>query len=325
MKILVTGAAGFIGMHVAQRLLAAGHEVRGLDNLNAYYDVRLKHYRLGILQNNKKFDFIKLDLKDREAVAELFDQERYDVVIHLAAQAGVRYSLEAPFEYVDSNLLGFMAILEGVRAQGCQHLIYASSSSVYGENSKVPFEEDDRVDEPVSLYAATKRANELMAHSYASLYKVPATGLRFFTVYGPAGRPDMAPWLFTEAIFSGKPIRVFNNGDMYRDFTYIDDIVDGVEQVMQRPPTSRNLQRLLNIGRGNPVSLMDFIAAIESALGKNATKQFSAIQPGDVPRTFASTERLRFVTEYQPCVGVNEGVRKFVNWYTGEWLSCLRA
>ena len=320
MKILVTGAAGFIGMHVAQRLLAAGHEVRGLDNLNAYYDVRLKHYRLGILQNNKKFDFIKLDLKDREAVAELFDQERYDVVIHLAAQAGVRYSLEAPFEYVDSNLLGFMAILEGVRAQGCQHLIYASSSSVYGENSKVPFEEGDRVDEPVSLYAATKRANELMAHSYASLYKVPTTGLRFFTVYGPAGRPDMAPWLFTEAIFSGKPIRVFNNGDMYRDFTYIDDIVDGVEQVMQRPPSGRNLHRLLNIGRGNPVSLMDFIAAIESALGETATKQFSAIQPGDVPRTFASTERLQRLTGYKADVGVDDGVKEFVNWYTETWL-----
>ena len=320
MKILVTGAAGFIGMHVAQRLLAAGHEVRGLDNLNAYYDVRLKHYRLGILQNNKKFDFIKLDLKDREAVAELFQQERYDLVIHLAAQAGVRYSLEAPFEYVDSNLVGFMAILEGVRAQGCQHLIYASSSSVYGENSKVPFEEDDRVDEPASLYAATKRANELMTHSYASLYKVPATGLRFFTVYGPAGRPDMAPWLFTEAIFSCKPIRVFNNGDMYRDFTYIDDIAGGVEQVMHRPPSGRNLHRLLNIGRGNPVSLMDFIAAIESALGKNATKQFSAIQPGDVPRTFASTERLQRLTGYQPNVGVDEGVKEFVNWYTESWL-----
>ena len=245
MKILVTGAAGFIGMHVAQRLLAAGHEVRGLDNLNAYYDVRLKHYRLEDLQKNKNFEFIKLDLKDRVGVVQVFDQERYDVVIHLAAQAGVRYSLEAPFEYIDSNLLGFMAILEGVRAQGCQYFIYASSSSVYGENSKVPFGEDDRVDEPMSLYAATKKANELMAHSYANLYKIPTTGLRFFTVYGPAGRPDMAPWLFTEAICSDKPIRIFNNGDMYRDFTYIDDIVDGVEQVVHKAPSGDDLHKVL--------------------------------------------------------------------------------
>ena len=320
MKILVTGAAGFIGMHVAQRLLVAGHKVCGLDNLNTYYDVRLKHYRLEVLQKNKKFDFIKLDLKDRKAVCEFFDQERYDVVIHLAAQAGVRYSLEAPFEYVDSNLAGFMSILEGVRERGCQHFIYASSSSVYGKNSKVPFEEDDRVDEPVSLYAATKKANELMAQSYSSLYKIPTTGLRFFTVYGPAGRPDMAPWLFTEAIFSGKPIRVFNNGEMYRDFTYIDDIVDGVEQVLQQAPSGCELHRLLNIGRGSPVPLMDFIEAIESALGKKATKTFAEMQPGDVPRTFASTERLHALTGYSPSVKVEEGVKKFATWYTEEWL-----
>lgn len=324
MKILVTGAAGFIGMHVAQRLLAAGHEVRGLDNLNSYYDVRLKHYRLEVLQKNKKFDFIKLDLQEREAVAELFDREPYDVVIHLAAQAGVRYSLEAPFEYVDSNLVGFMALLEGLRARGCRHFIYASSSSVYGANAKVPFEEDDRVDEPVSLYAATKKANELMAHSYATLYKIPTTGLRFFTVYGPAGRPDMAPWLFTEAIFSDKPIQVFNNGDMYRDFTYIDDIVDGVEQVVQRPPSGRSPHRVLNIGRGRPVALMDFIVAVESALGKKSTKAFAAMQPGDVPRTFASIEKLQSLTGYQPRVGVNEGVKEFVNWYAERWLSYLR-
>ena len=324
MKILVTGAAGFIGMHVAQRLLAVGHEVRGLDNLNAYYDVRLKHYRLEALQKNKNFEFIKLDLKEREAVAELFDQERYDVVIHLAAQAGVRYSLEAPFEYVDSNLVGFTAILEGVRTQGCQHFIYASSSSVYGENSKVPFEEDDRVDEPVSLYAATKKANELMAYSYARLYKVPITGLRFFTVYGPAGRPDMAPWLFTEAIFSGKPIRVFNNGEMYRDFTYIDDIADGVEKVMHEAPSGNDLHRVLNIGRGSPVALMDFIGAIERALGKKSIKTFADMQPGDVPRTFASTKKLESITGYKPCVEADAGVKKFVNWYTETWLSRIR-
>ena len=324
MKILVTGAAGFIGMHVAQRLLVAGHQVRGLDNLNAYYDVRLKQYRLSVLQRHANFDFIKLDLKDRENVAILFDQERYDVVIHLAAQAGVRYSLEAPFEYVDSNLVGFMSILEGVRAQGCQNFIYASSSSVYGENSKVPFEEEDRVDEPVSLYAATKAANELMAQSYASLYKIPTTGLRFFTVYGPAGRPDMAPWLFTEAILSDKPIRVFNHGEMYRDFTYIDDIVDGIEQVMQQAPSGVNLHRVLNIGRGSPVSLMDFIGAIESALGKKAAKDFAEMQPGDVPRTFASTKKLHSLTGYRPCVGVNEGAKEFIHWYAETWLSYLQ-
>ena len=324
MKMLVTGAAGFIGMHVAQRLLAAGHEVSGLDNLNAYYDVRLKHYRLDILQKNKNFEFKKLDIKDREAVAELFDQECYDVVIHLAAQAGVRYSLEAPFEYVDSNLLGFMAILEGVRAQGCQHLIYASSSSVYGANSKVPFEEDDRVDEPVSLYAATKKANELMAHSYANLYQIPTTGLRFFTVYGPAGRPDMAPWLFTEAIYSGKPIRVFNNGDMYRDFTYIDDIVDGVERVMHKAPSGNQFHRVLNIARGSPTSLMEFIEAIEIALGKKAIKIFAEMQPGDVPQTFASAGKLHALTRYKPSVGVDEGVNEFVTWYANKWLRYLR-
>ena len=323
MKILITGAAGFIGMHVSQRMLLAGHEVRGLDNLNEYYDVRLKHYRLGILQKNKKFHFIKLDLKDREAVAKLFDQERYDVVIHLAAQAGVRYSLEDPFEYVDSNLVGFMAILEGVRKQNCRNFIYASSSSVYGENSEVPFVEDCQLDEPVSLYAATKKANELMAHSYANLYKIPTTGLRFFTVYGPAGRPDMAPWLFTEAILSCKPIRVFNNGNMYRDFTYIDDIVDGVEQVMHKAPASGNLHRVLNIGRGSPVSLMDFIGAIESALDKKAIKIFEDMQPGDVPRTFASTVKLQSLTGYQPSVGVDKGVKEFVNWYAEKWLPYL--
>jgi len=319
-KILVTGAVGFIGMHVAQRLLVAGNRVRGLDNINEYYDVRLKHYRLAVLQKYENFDFIRLDLKEREAVANLFNQERYDVVIHLAAQAGVRYSLEAPFEYVDSNLVGFMAVLEGVRAQGCKHLIYASSSSVYGANSKVPFEEEDRIDEPVSLYAATKAANELMAQSYASLYKIPTTGLRFFTVYGPAGRPDMAPWLFTEAILSEKPIRVFNNGEMYRDFTYIDDIVDGVEQVMHQVPSGCSLHRLLNIGRGRPVPLMDFIGAIESALGKKATKIFADMQPGDVPRTFASTEKLHALSGYSPSVKVEEGVKKFATWYTEEWL-----
>jgi len=319
-KILVTGAVGFIGMHVAQRLLVAGNRVRGLDNINEYYDVRLKHYRLAVLQKYENFDFIRLDLKEREAVANLFNQERYDGVIHLAAQAGVRYSLEAPFEYVDSNLVGFMAVLEGVRAQGCKHLIYASSSSVYGANSKVPFEEEDRIDEPVSLYAATKAANELMAQSYASLYKIPTTGLRFFTVYGPAGRPDMAPWLFTEAILSEKPIRVFNNGEMYRDFTYIDDIVDGVEQVMHQVPSGCSLHRLLNIGRGRPVPLMDFIGAIESALGKKATKIFADMQPGDVPRTFASTEKLHALSGYSPSVKVEEGVKKFATWYTEEWL-----
>jgi UDP-glucuronate 4-epimerase len=319
MKILITGVAGFIGMHVAKRLLESGHAVTGLDNLNAYYDVRLKHYRIGELHENEKFNFFKIDLRDRVSVARLFDDERYDVVIHLAAQAGVRYSLEAPFDYVDSNLAGFMAILEGVRAHGCKHLIYASSSSVYGENSRVPFEEEERADEPLSLYAATKRSNELMAYSYANLYKIPISALRFFTVYGPAGRPDMAPWLFTEAILSNHPIQIFNNGEMYRDFTYIDDIVDGIEQVMGVPPSGSNTHRILNIGRGSPVSLMDFIATIEDVTGRKAIKVFTEMHCGDVTKTYASTKKLTALTGYSAKINIPEGVIDFVNWYRDIW------
>lgn len=315
MKILVTGAAGFIGMYTAKRLLEAGHNVVGLDNLNSYYEPALKKYRLAQLTPFDNFRFVKVDLADRESIANLFQQEQFDRVIHLAAQAGVRYSIENPFAYVDSNLVGMMTILEGCRHNKVQHLIYASSSSVYGMNPKIPFSEEDQVDNPVSLYAATKKANELMAHSYSKLYKIPTTGLRFFTVYGPAGRPDMAPWLFTEAILKGEPIKVFNQGKMQRDFTYIDDIVEGIVRIQQQVPQEAIPYNLFNIGNNQPIELSRFIKAIETACNKEAEKVMLPMQPGDVERTYADTSRLEYAVGYKPQTEIEDGIAKFVEWY----------
>jgi UDP-glucuronate 4-epimerase len=317
MKVLVTGAAGFIGMYTCQRLLEKGYDVVGLDNLNSYYDVNLKYYRLSKIESYKNFRFVKMDLADRLGISKLFAEERFDRVIHLAAQAGVRYSLEAPFDYVDSNLVGMMTILEGCRHNEIKHLVYASSSSVYGMNAKIPFSTDDRVDHPVSLYAATKKSNELMAHSYSHLYGLPTTGLRFFTVYGPAGRPDMAPWLFTEAVMNEKPIKVFNNGQMQRDFTYIDDIVNGIEGIFDVIPDNGKAApySIYNIGNNNPVKLMDFIASIEKSCGKAAIKEMYPMQPGDVVRTYADIDSLKRVVGYEPKIDIFEGVDKFVKWY----------
>lgn len=314
-KILVTGVAGFIGMYTAKRLLEQGHQVVGLDNLNDYYDPALKQWRLAQLKPYNNFRFIKLDLADREGMAELFATEKFQRVIHLAAQAGVRYSLENPFAYVDSNLVGTMTILEGCRHYQVEHLVYASSSSVYGMNEKIPFSEADQVDNPVSLYAATKKANELMAHSYSKLYGIPTTGLRFFTVYGPAGRPDMAPWLFTEAISQNKPIKVFNQGKMMRDFTYIDDIVEGVIRIQNVIPQGEIPYSLFNIGNNEPVQLSRFIKAIETALGQEAEKQMLPMQPGDVERTYADTTRLEAIVGYKPQTEIEEGIARFVEWY----------
>lgn len=315
MKYLVTGAAGFIGMHVAERLLEQGHEVVGLDNLNDYYLPALKDYRLAQLTPFSNFRSVKLDLADRKGIAALFAAENFQRVIHLAAQAGVRYSIENPFAYVDSNLVGTMTILEGCRHHAVEHLVYASSSSVYGINAKVPFSETDQVDNPVSLYAATKKSNELMAHSYSKLYGIPTTGLRFFTVYGPAGRPDMAPWLFTEAILKGQPIKVFNHGKMQRDFTYIDDIVEGVLRIQNVIPGGGIPYSLFNIGNNQPIELARFISAIEAACGREAEKIYLDMQPGDVPRTFADTQRLEEVVGYKPAMEIEEGVARFVQWY----------
>lgn len=315
MKYLVTGTAGFIGMYVAERLLGQGHEVVGLDNLNDYYLPALKDYRLSRLMSHRNFCFVQLDLADREAVAALFAAEKFKRVIHLAAQAGVRYSLENPFAYVDSNLVGMMTVLEGCRHNEVEHLVYASSSSVYGMNDKVPFSEADMVDNPVSLYAATKKSNELMAHSYASLYGVPVSGLRFFTVYGPAGRPDMAPWLFTEAILRGEPIKVFNHGKMQRDFTYVDDIVEGVLRIQDVIPQGEIPYDLFNIGNNQPIELSRFISAIEAACGREAKKIYLDMQPGDVVRTYADTQRLETVVGYKPQMEIEEGMRRFVEWY----------
>ncbi|MGO2511214.1 NAD-dependent epimerase [Marinomonas polaris] len=321
MKFLVTGAAGFIGMNVCKRLLEAGHDVVGLDSLNAYYLPALKQHRLAQLLPYENFRFVKLDLADREGMSRLFVEEQFQRVIHLAAQAGVRYSLEAPFEYVDSNLVGMMTILEGCRQTKVEHLVYASSSSVYGMNAKIPFSESDTVDHPVSLYAATKKANELMAHSYSHLYNIPTTGLRFFTVYGPGGRPDMAPWLFTEAILNDKPIKVFNHGKMMRDFTYIDDIVEGVIRIQDVPPQAQQSQdttapyAIYNIGNNQPIQLSEFIEAIESACGKTAEKIYMDMQPGDVPKTYADTAQLEAVVGYKPAITIQEGMIKFVEWY----------
>lgn len=315
LKYLVTGTAGFIGMYTAKRLLEQGHQVVGLDNLNDYYEPALKQYRLSQLTPFDNFNFVQLDLANREGMAKLFLVEKFDRVIHLAAQAGVRYSIENPFAYVDSNLVGMMTILEGCRHNKVQHLVYASSSSVYGMNDKIPFSEDDQVDNPVSLYAATKKSNELMAHSYAKLYQIPVTGLRFFTVYGPAGRPDMAPWLFTEAILQDQPIKVFNHGKMMRDFTYIDDIVEGVMRIQNVIPTGDIPCSLFNIGNNEPIQLSRFIAAIESATGKTAEKIMLPMQAGDVERTYADTARLEAAVGYKPQTEIEHGIQKFVDWY----------
>lgn len=314
-KILVTGAAGFIGMFVCKRLLELGYKVVGLDNLNDYYDPKLKNYRLSGLSSFNDFKFVRLDLSDREGIADLFEKEQFSRVIHLAAQAGVRHSIRAPYTYVDSNLVGMMSILEGCRNTSVGHLIYASSSSVYGMNKKIPFSEDDLVDKPVSLYAATKKANELMAHSYAHLYKIPVTGLRFFTVYGPAGRPDMAPWLFTEAVLNDQPIKVFNHGKMMRDFTYIDDIVEGVVRIQEVIPKGDVPYSIFNIGNSEPIQLARFISAIEGAVGKEAKIIYLDMQPGDVEQTYADTSRLEESVGYKPQTEIENGIAKFVTWY----------
>jgi UDP-glucuronate 4-epimerase len=333
MKVLVTGAAGFVGFHTAKRLLERGDEVVGIDNINSYYAPELKFGRLaelGIVENEvdwdtttrstkyPKFHFVRMNLEDRKALPKLFETERFDRVINLAAQPGVRYSIENPWAYVESNLVGFMNVLECCRNYGIEHLVYASSSSVYGGNEKTPFSEEDNVDSPVSLYAATKKANELMASCYSKLYGIPATGLRFFTVYGPWGRPDMAPMLFAKAISNGEPIEVFNNGDMMRDFTYIDDIVEGIVRVLDKAPVPQRDGRrhtVYNIGCSNPVKLMDFIETLETALGTKAEKIFLPMRQGDVPQTYADTIRLETEIGYKPSVGLKVGIEKFIKWY----------
>ena len=328
MKYLVTGAAGFIGFHVSKRLLEAGHQVVGIDNLNDYYDVSLKQARLELLVH-PDFHFHKIDLADREGMSALFSSGHFDRVIHLAAQAGVRYSLENPHAYADSNLTGFLNILEGCRHNKIQHLLYASSSSVYGLNRKMPFSTDDSVDHPVSLYAATKKANELMAHTYSHLYGLPTTGLRFFTVYGPWGRPDMALFKFTKAMLEGKSIDVYNHGKMKRDFTYIGDIAEAIIRLQDvipepkgewtvesgSPATSSAPYRVYNIGNSSPVELMDYIQALEDALGMEAKKNMLPLQPGDVLETSANTKALYDVIGFKPETTVKDGVRNFVDWY----------
>lgn len=328
MKFLITGAAGFIGFHTCKRLLEAGHQVVGIDNMNDYYDVNLKQARLDLLQSSL-FSFHKVDLADRQGIAELFAEEKFNRVIHLAAQAGVRYSLENPHAYADSNLIGYLNILEGCRHNKVEHLLYASSSSVYGLNRKMPFSTDDSVDHPVSLYAATKKANELMAHTYSHLYGIPTTGLRFFTVYGPWGRPDMALFKFTKAMLEGKSIDVYNYGKMKRDFTYVDDIVEAIVRVQDvipqanaewtvengSPADSSAPYRVYNIGNSSPVELMDYITALEEALGMIAEKNMMPIQPGDVLETSADTKPLYDLVGFKPQTTVKEGVQNFVDWY----------
>ena len=309
--ILVTGAAGFIGFHVSKRLLERGDKVVGIDNLNPYYDVQLKKRRLAILQDFNQFVFYREDIEDLDAVRTIFEKHSPGIVCNLAAQAGVRYSLEDPFSYQKSNLEGFLNLLELARAQGVENFVYASSSSVYGNNKKTPFSVDDRVDTPVSLYAATKKANELMAHAYNHLYGIPCTGLRYFTVYGPWGRPDMALFLFTDAILHNRPINVYNYGKMRRDFTYIDDIVDGTLAALDRPVA----YEIFNLGNSNSVELMEFIGVLEEELGKKAEKNMMPIQPGDVPETSADIEKTRKLLGFSPKTPVEVGIRNFVAWY----------
>jgi UDP-glucuronate 4-epimerase len=329
MKILVTGAAGFIGSHLSIRLLDRGDTVVGIDNLNDYYDPTLKEARLRRFADHRNFTFVKMDVADAGAMAGLFAAERFDKVVHLAAQAGVRYSLVNPRAYIDANIVGFTNVLEGARHNRVQHLVYASSSSVYGANVVQPFSEHHSVDHPVSLYAATKKANELMAHTYSHLFDLPTTGLRFFTVYGPWGRPDMALFLFTKAIIAGETIDIFNHGNMIRDFTYVDDIVEGVirvtdatpapnpayDRVAADPATSHAPYRVFNIGNNNPVQLMEFVEAIEEAVGKPARKNLMDIQPGDVPSTYADVSALQEAVGFKPATPVREGIRRFVAWY----------
>jgi UDP-glucuronate 4-epimerase len=328
-SILVTGSAGFIGFHVARQLLAEGRHVVGLDNLNNYYDPALKQSRLNILRENSRFSFVQLDLADRRSMALLFAEHRFAVVVHLAAQAGVRYSLENPHAYIDANIEGFINVLEGCRHNDCRHLLFASSSSVYGSNTKLPFSVQDNVDHPISLYAASKKANELMAHAYSHLYRIPATGLRFFTVYGPWGRPDMAMFLFAKAIVEGTPIKLFNNGKMRRDFTFVDDVSEAVVRLLDRPPqgipnwsddrrdpaTSAAPWKIYNIGNNNPEELMHVVSLLEKEFGRTAIKEMLPMQPGDVPATYADIEDLAHETGFRPATTIEDGIARFAKWY----------
>ena len=327
--VLVTGAAGFIGMHVAQRLLADGRDVVGVDDLNDYYDPRLKEARVAELRAFHNFEFVRMDIAERKSMAELFAAHRFPHVVHLAAQAGVRHSLVDPHAYADANITGFLNVLEGCRHSGCRHLVYASSSSVYGANTRVPFRASDNVDHPLSFYGATKKANELMAHAYAHLFALPATGLRFFTVYGPWGRPDMAMWLFTDAIMQGRPIKLFNHGQMRRDFTYVDDVVEAVVRLLPRPAapnpawsgmtpdpaTSRAPWHVYNIGNSRPVEVTEVVRLIEEAIGKPAVRELLPMQPGDVPETCADVADLERAVGFRPDTPIGEGVRRFVDWF----------
>lgn len=332
MKLLLTGTAGFIGYSLTKKLLETDSDIQivGLDNINDYYELSLKYGRLADLgfdksdivygkkivsSLSKNSSFIQLKLEDKAGIDRLFAEEKFDIVCNLAAQAGVRYSIENPYAYIESNIVGFINILEACRHNPVQHLVYASSSSVYGMNDKVPFSEEDKVDSPVSLYAASKKSNELMAHAYSNLYKIPTTGLRFFTVYGPWGRPDMAPFLFTKAILNNEPIKIFNNGNMLRDFTYIDDIVDGVIKTLTHIPQTEIPYKIYNIGNSKPIKLMDFISEIEQALNKEAQKVFMAMQPGDVYQTYADTSNLENDVNFKPDTPIKEGVKSFVDWY----------